>query len=93
MQPTHKQAAFTEGSHLASTEVLIVEDNEINQIIIKELLEALNQRVTLAKSGAEAIEKVMADPQQFKIIFMDCQMPEMDGFEATRHIQIGRAHV
>ncbi len=65
--------------------VLVVEDNLVNQQVIKELLSLFNCQITLANNGQEAIDKVQKD--NFKLIFMDIQMPVMDGVTATQAIQ------
>jgi two-component system sensor histidine kinase/response regulator len=73
--------------------VLVVEDNAVNQKLAKRLLEKLGCRVDVAGNGKEAVEMIETFP--FDIVFMDCQMPEMDGFEATRAIrqtESGKAH-
>ena len=64
---------------------LLVEDNPINQELGIAMLESLGCRVVLADTGIKAIEARENEP--FDIIFMDCQMPEMDGYEVTRIIR------
>lgn len=65
--------------------ILVAEDNEINQVIITSLLEHYNCHVSLADDGQEANELVRE--QEFDLIFMDCQMPVMDGFDAAKAIR------
>jgi signal transduction histidine kinase/DNA-binding response OmpR family regulator len=68
---------------------LLVEDNKVNQEVAQKLLNKLGCEVIVADNGSIAIEKVKQST--YDVIFMDCQMPEMDGFEATsiiRHQQL-----
>ncbi|MDD2652169.1 MAG: PAS domain S-box protein [Sulfurimonas sp.] len=67
--------------HLRGAEVLLVEDNKENQEIAKELLAKVGVSVTIANNGKEALQKV--DEKLFDGVLMDCQMPVMDGYEAT----------
>ncbi len=63
------------------TKILLVEDNTVNQIIATEMLKQFGCQITPAANGKEAVER--NSKQEFDLILMDCQMPEMDGFEAT----------
>ncbi len=64
-----------------SGKVLLVEDNKINQLVAKKMLTSLGFEVDLADHGGIAVEKVTA--RAYTLVFMDCQMPIMDGYEAT----------
>lgn len=65
--------------------VLVVDDNSMNLIVAKRLLETFQIVVDTAKSGKEALEK--AALKEYPLIFMDCMMPEMDGIETTKHLR------
>ncbi len=75
---------------LTGLKALIVEDNEINQLVIKEQLKEVGLTAEIAENGEMAINKVrqaISEQQPFAIIFMDCYMPIMDGIEATKRIR------
>ncbi len=66
-------------------EVLVVEDNAVNQKLIAKLLERLGCQVRVASSGSSALS--LYTDYRFDLILMDCQMPEMDGYETTALIR------
>lgn len=69
--------------------VLVAEDNRVNQLVAKGLLERMGCGVDVAANGMEAV--AMTEQFQYGLVLMDCQMPEMDGFAATRAIRAKEA--
>lgn len=67
--------------------VLVAEDNQVNQLVIKGILEKLSVQADFTSNGVEAIEKFRANLTDYDAILMDCEMPELDGFEATRFLR------
>ncbi len=65
--------------------VLLVEDNPVNQTVIEAMLRSLGYRVSLVGDGAQAVHQV--SQQRYSAILMDCRLPIMDGYEATRQIR------
>lgn len=85
---TPTEAIQADNSHaldFSALKVLVVDDIKMNQVIITKMLSKLGISPDLAVNGLEAVEH--ATQQQYDIIFMDCRMPVMDGFEATRRLR------
>ena len=78
---TQDQAATEGGGR-----ILLVEDNPVNQSVIEAMLRSLGFEVSLAMDGAQAIELV--GQQRFAAVLMDCRLPQVDGYEATRRIRL-----
>ena len=70
---------------IAGAKILVAEDNEINQQVIRELLENWQLAVTMVNNGQEAVAEAMRT--DFDLVFMDIQMPVLDGISATREIR------
>ncbi|MDR2546424.1 MAG: response regulator [Lachnospiraceae bacterium] len=67
--------------------ILFAEDIEVNRVILRELLADTGVMIEIATNGREAVEMFTANPDKYDLIFMDIQMPEMDGYTATQKIR------
>lgn len=72
-------------TNLSGLKLLLAEDNEVNQRVAQNILEKEHIDVTVVENGEQAVQQFSANPD-FAVILMDCQMPVMDGFEATHEI-------
>ncbi|MEO8396128.1 MAG: response regulator [Chloroflexota bacterium] len=73
--------------------VLVVDDNVMNRTLLEAQLAQMGfQHIKLASGGKQAVEAVQRDPSLYQLIFMDCEMPLVDGFEATRQIREFEQH-
>ncbi|MCZ8518221.1 MULTISPECIES: PAS domain S-box protein [Paenibacillus] len=80
------ETANPEGrSHENMLKILIAEDNDVNRIVLHKMLEKLGYNATVVSNGAEAVDAVIRHP--YDVIFMDVQMPLMNGLEATKAIK------
>lgn len=83
-----KQASCANFEHLR---VLVAEDNTVNQMVITGMLKRFNIKPQLASDGLKAVEACQKSSSPFDLILMDCEMPHMDGYDATRQIRLNES--
>ncbi len=84
--PAHRQQAAGDAAPVAAgQEILLVKDNPVNQTVIEAMLRSLGYRVTLVADGIQAVRS--AERQRYDAILMDCRLPVLDGYSATREIR------
>ncbi|MCU7835523.1 MAG: response regulator [gamma proteobacterium symbiont of Taylorina sp.] len=88
-----QQSATPSEQWPADTRILLVEDNRVNQLVASGILKKLGLGADIAENGLEALEILTNAPDNspYTMLLMDCQMPEMDGYEASQQIRQGTA--
>ena len=79
------RSVITEEDRASCYKILLVEDNKVNQRVAAAMLKKMGHQVDLAENGAEAVKNVQME--KYSAVLMDCQMPVLDGWEATRQIR------
>ena len=79
------RAGTPEGAGVAGVRVLVAEDNPVNQLVVRRILEKGGYACSMVENGEEAVTALAAE--RFDVVLMDCQMPGVDGFQATRRIR------
>ncbi len=87
MASLESHASRSDDGRRTQVRILIADDNQVNQRVAQKMLERIGYRSDVVANGREAIEALGRVP--YDLIFMDCQMPELDGLEATRLIRAG----
>jgi len=85
------QASTEKFNHKFNAKVLVVDDNKVNQIVAKDMLEVFGLNVEIANNGKNAIKRLT--DHDFDLVFMDCQMPVMDGYKATQVIRASKKSI
>ena len=83
------EKVFEASAALKGARLLVAEDNEVNQMVTGEMLKKLGCVYEIVDDGKKAYDKAISEP--WDLVLMDCQMPELDGFESTRQIRAAEA--
>jgi signal transduction histidine kinase/ActR/RegA family two-component response regulator len=84
-QAAAQELTHADALHNREASVLLVEDNPVNRTVVEAMLRSLGLQVSVAGDGAQAVS--MASKETFALVLMDCRLPVMDGYEATRRIR------
>jgi CheY-like chemotaxis protein len=86
-----ESAAFSDAAEAGPARILLVEDNDVNALIASSMLANQGHKVERACDGAEAVRRALREIDRPDLVLMDCMMPVMDGFDATRSIRAQEA--
>ena len=85
------EPASTDAGQLAGMKVLLAEDNRVNQMLARKLIEAQGAAVDIVGDGQQALDRLReAGPDHYHLVLMDLQMPVMDGYTATQRLRADR---
>lgn len=71
---------------ISDVHILIAEDNMVNQLLMRKIVEKIGFKVDVVSNGVEVLENLKESPSKYSLILMDLQMPEMNGLDATKEI-------